>query len=189
MNRTEPLANTMGGNTATSTSTDMQQTKADASQSDWWTLVGWDELEHWMQDNHHIYSNYRRASYSYARSFTSIFHIHNETVNIWSHLIPALLSLPGAAVLYTILKPRYDRASSADVAAMSCFFIGAAVCLGMSSTFHTLSNHSPKVSKMWNQLDYAGIACLIAGSFVPSVYYGFWCEPKKQLLYWTMVCL
>jgi adiponectin receptor len=158
-----------------------------ASYDSWWTLVGWDNLEHWMQDNHHIQSNYRRASYSYARSFASIFHVHNETVNIWTHLLPAMLSLPSAAVLYNTLKPRYEKATSADVAAMSFFFLGTLLCLGMSAIYHTLSNHSPKVSKTWNQLDYAGIACLIAGSFVPSVYYGFWCEPGKQILYWTMV--
>ena len=153
----------------------------------WWSLIHWDDLDHWMQDNHHIHSYYRRASYSYKRSFASIFQLHNETVNIWSHLLPATLSLPGAAILYTILKPRYDKASSADVVAMSCFFLGATVCLGMSSMFHTLSNHSPTVSRVWHQLDYAGISCLIAGSFVPSVYYAFWCEPRKQLLYWSMV--
>ena len=153
----------------------------------WWTLIHWDNLDHWMQDNHHIHAHYRRASYSYARSFASIFYLHNETVNIWSHLIPATLSLPSAAVLYSVLKPRYDKATFADVIAMSCFFIGALLCLGMSAAFHTLSNHSPNVSRMWHQLDYAGIACLIAGSFIPSVYYGFWCHQYKQMLYWSMV--
>ena len=160
-----------------------------ADNDSWWTLIHWDDLDHWQQDNKHIQSYYRRASYNYRRSFASIFYLHNETVNIWSHLIPAVLSLPAATTLYLILKPRYDRATSADVLAMSCFFIGATVCLGMSATYHTLSNHSPNVSRKWNQLDYAGIACLIAGSFVPSVYYGFWCEPQKQILYWTMVSM
>lgn len=140
-----------------------------------------------MQDNHYIHSSYRRASYSYTRSFASILHLHNESINIWTHLIPGVLALPLGFYLYSTLKPRYDRASAADVLAMSCFFIGAALCLGMSATYHTLSNHSPTVSKFWNQLDYAGIACLIAGSFVPSVYYGFFCDPARQKVYWTMV--
>lgn len=153
-----------------------------------WALSGWDEAPKWMQDNSHIHSAYRKASYSYKRSFASITHIHNETVNIWTHLVPSMLSLPTAAVLYSILKPRYDQASTGDVVSISCFFAGAALCMGMSATYHTLSNHSPQVAKFWNQLDYAGIACLIAGSFIPSVYYGFWCEPVKQRLYWSMVC-
>lgn len=161
--------------------------RIDSSADVWSSLIRWDDVPHWMQDNHHIHTAYRKASYSYKRSIVSIFHFHNESVNIWSHLIPSLLSLPAGLLLYSVLKPRYGRASSGDVIAMSCFFAGAALCMGMSSIFHTLSNHSPQIAKFWNQLDYAGIACLIAGSFIPSVYYGFFCDPAKQRLYWTMV--
>lgn len=153
----------------------------------WWSLVHWKDLPHWQQDNHHIHASYRRASYSYARSWQSIFHWHNESVNIWSHLIPGALALPVGVILYKILEPRYEQASAADVIALGCFFIGAAFCLGMSATYHTVSNHSPAVARMWNQLDYAGISLLVAGSFIPSVYYGFWCNPDRQLVYWTMV--
>jgi len=163
-------------------------TTTDTAQSSWSSLVHWNDLPHWQQDNAHIHASYRKASYSYARSFTSILQLHNETINIWSHLVPGLLSLPAGAFLYSLLQARYDKATSEDLACMACFFVGAAMCLGMSATFHTVSNHSPQVARFWNQLDYAGIACLITGSFIPSVYYGFWCEPVKQRLYWTMIC-
>jgi adiponectin receptor len=163
--------------------------KAAEPPQSWSSLIHWDDVPHWMQDNAHIKTSYRKASYSYKRSFASILHLHNETVNIWTHLIPGLLSLPTGYMVYSTLKPRYDRASTGDVLAMSCFFAGAALCMGMSATYHTLSNHSPQTAKFWNQLDYAGIACLIAGSFVPSVYYGFFCDPFKQRLYWAMVGL
>jgi adiponectin receptor len=158
------------------------------SQTDSWSsLTHWNDVPHWMQDNAYIHTSYRKASNSYTRSFASILHIHNETVNIWTHLVPAFLSFPIGYAMYSTLKSRYERATSGDVLAFSCFFAGAALCLGMSATYHTVSNHSPKVAKTWNQLDYAGIACLIAGSFVPSVYYGFFCNPWKQQLYWFMV--
>ncbi|OCT45620.1 hypothetical protein CLCR_01722 [Cladophialophora carrionii] len=171
------------------------QTSADSGGQDlsekaeelWHNLVHWNDLPHWLQDNHYIHSSYRRASYSYSRSLQSVLHWHNESVNIWSHLIPATLSLPCAVVLYNALKPRYDHASMSDVIAMGCFFGGAAACLGMSASYHTLSNHSPSVARFWNQLDYAGISLLITGSFIPSVYYGFWCHPVKQWTYWIMV--
>jgi hypothetical protein len=153
----------------------------------WYTLVHWNELPHWRQDNQHIHGSYRQASYSYARSFQSIFHWHNESVNIWTHLIPGCLSLPCGLALYKTLQPRYERASTTDVIVMSCFFCGAAFCLGMSATFHAVSNHSPRVARVWNQLDYAGISVLIAGSFIPSVHYGFWCNPERQWAYTIMV--
>lgn len=167
---------------------DTDHKEASASSTELWSsLIAWADVPHWMQDNAHIHTSYRKASYSYKRSFASIFHLHNESVNIWTHLVPSLLSIPSGLALYSVLKPRYDQASKADMVAMGCFFAGLTCCLGMSATYHTLSNHSPQVAKFWNQLDYAGIAILIAGSFVPSVYYGFFCDAFKQRVYWTMV--
>ncbi len=169
------------------TSTPTSSNGSSPTEKPWWSLVHWDDLPHWQQDNHYVHSNYRQASYSYARSFASVLQIHNETVNIWSHGIPAMLSLPTAFYLHSILKPRYDKASTGDLVVMGIFFASVSVALGMSATYHTVSNHSPSVAKKWNQLDYAGIACLIAGSFVPCVYYGFWCHQTKQVVYWLMV--
>jgi adiponectin receptor len=153
----------------------------------WYSLVKWDEVPHWQQDNHHIHGSYRRPSGSYQRSFASLFRIHNETVNIYTHLIPGLAALPGSFALYTILQPRYVQATKTDVFAFSFFFLGAAACLSMSAIYHTISNHSPRVNKLGNQLDYVGIVLLISGSFVPSIYYGFWCNATLQKLYWAMV--
>lgn len=158
-------------------------------ENSWWTLTHWDDVPRWMQDNHHIHTSYRQASYSYARSFASALHLHNETINIWSHGIPALLSLPLALLLYSILRPRYDAASTGDIAVMGIFFASAALAMGISATYHTVSNHSPNVAKAYNQLDYAGISCLIWGSFIPAIFYEFWCSPQKQYTYWIMVSL
>jgi len=153
----------------------------------WYTLVKWDDLSHWRQDNHYIQGYYRRDSGSILRSFGSLAYWHNETINIYSHLIPALLSLPCAVAIYKLLQPRYEQATKSDVTAFCCFFLGAALCLGMSATYHTISNHSPMVNQIGNQLDYVGIVLLITGSFVPCVYYGFWCAPTLQKVYWAMV--
>lgn len=157
------------------------------AESSWYDLVQWENLPHWQQDNHYIWGSYRRVSGSYLRSLASLGYWHNETINIYSHLVPALLSLPCAVAAYQLLQPRYDQASNADVIAFSCFFLGAALCLGMSATYHTISNHSPTVNRIGNQLDYVGIVLLITGSFVPCIYYGFWCDPDLQAVYWSMV--
>ena len=101
----------------------------------WHTLIKWDELEHWRQDNQWIQGSYRKTANSYMRSFASIFQIHNETVNIWSHMIPAILSLPVAYMLHSALGPRYERASKSDVIAFGFFFAGSALCMGMSAMY------------------------------------------------------
>jgi adiponectin receptor len=70
-------------------------------------------------------------------------------------------------------------------------------CLSMSASvlplslvndkFHMIIAHSQPVSRMGSKLDYLGITVLITGSFFPSVYYGFYCFPHLQKVYWTMV--
>ena len=150
-------------------------------------LLHWDELQPWQRDNHHIHTGYRPVSYSLWVSFQSLSYVHNETVNIYSHLVPGTLVLPIALQLHRALAPRYETANESDIFVFGCFFAGAAFCLGMSATYHTISNHSPAVARIGNALDYIGIVGLIVGSFIPCVYYGFYCLPELQRLYWGMI--
>lgn len=149
--------------------------------------VLWEDLPAWQRDNHFIQTGYRPASASFKRSFASLAYLHNESVNIYSHLVGAVVFSLSGAVLYTAIKSRYETAAPSDILAFSLFFAGAALCLGMSGTYHTISNHSPTVAKFGNKLDYVGIVCLITGSFIPSIFYGFYCHPHQQEFYWTMV--
>lgn len=149
-------------------------------------LLRWDELHAWQKDNQYILAHYRPASYSYHVSFQSLFYLHNESVNIHSHILGAFFFLFIAFIAYAFAA---HPASGSDILAFGCFVIGAVVCLSMSATFHTISNHSPLVNRLGNQLDYAGIVALIVGSFVPSIYYGFYCEPVLQKVYWAMASL
>jgi adiponectin receptor len=136
--------------------------------------VLWSDLPSWQQDNHYIHSGYRPASNSFSRSFSSLSYIHNETVNIYTHLLGAVASLICSVYLHALIKPRYDRATTEDVMVFGCFFAGAIACLGMSA-------------KIGNQLDYVGIVCLIWGSFIPSIFYGFARESGYIAVYWSMV--
>ncbi|KAI0184626.1 hemolysin III family channel protein [Xylaria flabelliformis] len=147
-------------------------------------LLLWDELPHWRRDNAFITSGYRPASNSYASSFLSTFALHNESVNIWTHALGSLLLVP-LAVLYLCaeIAPRYPGAGPADELVFACFLCGAALCLGMSATYHALSNHSESVAKWGNKLDYSGIVCLIVGSYVPALYYALFCKPVLMSVY------
>lgn len=69
----------------------------------------------------------------------------------------------------------------------ACFFGGAILCLGMSATYHALCNHSQAVAKWGNKLDYTGIVALIVGSYVPALYYGFFCRPTLLTFYLSLV--
>ncbi|KAH7304834.1 hemolysin-III channel protein-like protein Izh2 [Rhexocercosporidium sp. MPI-PUGE-AT-0058] len=150
--------------------------------------VLWDDLPSWQQDNHYIHSGYRPASASFKKSFASLGYLHNESVNIYSHLLGAVVFSAAGVFIYAAIKPRYETAALSDILAFGCFFLGAALCLGMSGTYHTISNHSPVVAKFGNKLDYVGIVFLITGSFIPSIFYGFYCHPHLRELYWIMIC-
>ena len=119
--------------------------------------VLWDDLPSWQQDNHYIHSGYRPASSSFKKSFSSLGYIHNESVNIYSHLLGAIGFVAAGYTLYSSIRPRYQTSTPADILAFGAFFLGAALCLGMSATYHAISNHSAAVAKFGNKLDYVGI--------------------------------
>lgn len=145
----------------------------------------WDDLPAWRRDNAFIRGGYRPIRASYAHAARSLFYLHNESVNIWTHLLGCVAAVAGAAYVFHVVQPRYESARAADVAVFACFFGGAVTCLGMSATFHAVLDHSQAVAKWGNKLDYTGIVALIVGSYVPALYYGFFCEPRlfKAYLY------
>ena len=58
-------------------------------------LLSFDELPEWHQDNEYIWHGYRPISGSAQVSFSSWSYLHNESVNIYSHLIPGITFLLG----------------------------------------------------------------------------------------------
>ena len=156
-------------------------------------LLTWQNLPHWQQDNHYILRYYRPASYSFKRSIASLLYLHNESVNIHTHLFGTALFLYLCFYYLPPSAPRKDYGqdllpfTEADDIAFSFFYIGAILCLFMSSVFHTICNHSLPIARFANQLDYIGIVALIIGSFIPSVYYGFYCDLLLQKIYWAMI--
>lgn len=146
-------------------------------------LRSWDEIPSWQQDNEYILSSYRQATGSFKRCFESLTYIHNETINIYSHVVGAAIFLIAPVFAYEALYLRYPLASPADIFVFSTFFYGVSICFVFSATYHIISNHSPKVQKMGNQLDYLGIVILMWGSTIPSIYYGFYCDPRLQKIY------
>ncbi|KAI9798448.1 MAG: hypothetical protein M1825_005355 [Sarcosagium campestre] len=152
-------------------------------------LILWDDLPSWQQDNHYIRSGYRPESRSFRKSLGSLLYVSNEFVNIHSHLLGAVAFAVSGAIVLGELRIRYPTASQSDVIAFGSFFVGAVTCLGMSATYHAISNHSPEISSFGNKLDYVGIVFLITGSFVASLFYGFYCHRHLQDLYWSMIAL
>jgi len=156
-----------------------------------WKNCHFEKLPAWMKDNEHLHFGHRPELQSFAECFKSIFRIHTETGNIWTHLIGFVAFVIVTVVFY--IKPlcatcQLDIDLSEKLIFLT-FFIGAILCLACSTLFHTLCCHSQLVSAIFSRLDYAGIAFLIVGSIIPWLYYGFYCQFYTRITYITAVSL
>lgn len=150
-------------------------------------LLHKDEIPPWYQNNDYIYTGYRPASRSIRQCLYSLTYVHNETANIYSHLIPAVAALLGNIALAEYFAVYFPRASWADQAIIHIYLTTSVCCFAMSSVYHTLLCHSSQFYDLWGRLDYVAIVFQILGSFISGIYVGFYCEPKLQTTYWTMV--
>lgn len=101
---------------------------------------------------------HRRELRSVKGCISSVYgYLHNETVNIHSHLGGAVLFSFLALFTHPYVLAVHRSVTWKDVTGMY-IFIGAAVfCLLSSATYHCLTCHSRDVSKRCNALDYTGI--------------------------------
>jgi adiponectin receptor len=153
------------------------------------TLLSFDDMPQWFQhdNNKWILHGYRPISGSTRASFRSWWYLHNETVNIYSHLIPAVVFLFGEWYLLQYLASKYSRVNSTDFLVFSSFIITATTCYAFSALYHTLMNHSYTVDHFWHRLDMLGIGIFIVGDIILGVYLIFWCETTIRNIYWSMV--
>jgi adiponectin receptor len=150
--------------------------------------VVWEEAPEWQQDNEYILTGYRPGNTSYSSCFKSLSNAHNETCNIYTHLIGALI-LPLVAIntFRALSKPRFPHVSGMDYVTLGIFFFSAECCLVFSTAFHLVGCHSRTVEQFWLRMDLLGIVAVTIGTSVPGIYYVFACEPSLQRLHWSVV--
>lgn len=76
-----------------------------------------------------IHSGYCQIRPSYLHSLRSLFNLHNEFVNVWSHLLGAMAAVASSFYLYYVIRPRYDFTTPSDVLVFAFFIGGAVLCL------------------------------------------------------------
>jgi hypothetical protein len=88
---------------------------------------------------------------------------------------------------YNTILPNSPYTGIIDLTVVAIYCYGVSICFTLSATFHVLCNHSCSFALYWNKLDYLGILVLMWGAGIPTIYYGFLCNPNLQRIYWSMV--
>lgn len=150
-------------------------------------LLHFDELPKWYQDNPSIRTAYRPVSNSYHACIHSLSYLHNETLNIYTHLLPAVILAFALPTLQLNISAHYAHAPWTDRFMLTLTPMAAVGTLSLSAGYHTMYNHSAVVSASCLLLDYAGILCLILASFITGIYVGFYESAFHRNLYFSMI--
>ncbi|KAI9369899.1 hemolysin-III related protein [Aspergillus egyptiacus] len=150
--------------------------------------VTWQEIAEWQFDNKYILRGYRPAKADYLEILTSLTFLHNESCNVYTHLIGTLL-LPLVATTFqqSLAEPRFLNVSFLDYAMFGIYFWCAELCLVLSTLYHLMQPHSHRVEQFWHGLDLLGIVVVTVGTFSSGIYYVFFCETSLQRLHWGIV--
>lgn len=142
-----------------------------------WRVIPFHVLPEWLKDNDYLLHGHRPPMPSFRACFGSIFRIHTETGNIWTHLLGGWqilyvgkrVAIPGVQLTFlffspsglilflclgtlTMLRPNmYFMAPLQEKVVFGMFFLGAVLCLSFSWLFHTVYCHSEKVSRTFSK--------------------------------------
>lgn len=147
---------------------------------------------------HKFYVEYGyRPNSSFYQAFTSLLSWHNETMNIWSHLIGFACAFAAAITFvyeqYVSPIPGTDGADAVVTVEgtdgrverflLGSFIFCASACLLLSTIYHWFQCLSPDFSSHLLRLDLTGIALLVGSSYFPAVYFGFYCHYNLRVVY------
>lgn len=90
-------------------------------------------------------------------------------------------------ILYPFQTAEWPTIEALDTISVATFFATAAICLGMSASYHCFLAHSSKVAAAWNRMDFIGITFLIWGTNIPIVRYGFMAHSLLRKTYWGII--
>jgi len=134
------------------------------------------EIESWQQENKYLIGHYRKPSHSYLSCFISLGYLHNQTSNIYTHLLGTAMFLAWAVQTYSDVLQRYPTSDYNDFLVFGVFFTCALSCFGFSACFHLFMHHSAEVNQTWLLFDLYGVFALIIATIFSGTYYAFYCD-------------
>ncbi|KAI9187920.1 hypothetical protein H9P43_002311 [Blastocladiella emersonii ATCC 22665] len=154
--------------------------------SAWWTaklpVYEFSQVPGYLQDNKYILTGYR-SGYTHAQAWRSIVYIHNETGNIWTHLVGLLLFAPMIACTRLVLPA---NAVVWGHIVLVAFLLSACKCFLFSTLYHTHLCRDYATYIRFGCLDYAGISILIGGASSVITYCAYYCDASLRSMYLSL---
>ncbi|KAF7574864.1 membrane protein hemolysin III [Pyrenophora tritici-repentis] len=148
-------------------------------------LIHYEDLPEPWRVNPHILKGYRFKEGKWA-CVRSIFGLHNELINIWTHLLGFIMVLAIAFYFYPS-STNFSMSTKADIFIAAVFFFAACKCLACSTIWHTMNSISHQtLLERFACVDYTGISLLVAASIMTTEYAAFYCEPVSR---WSYMCI
>ncbi|KAI8895796.1 hemolysin-III related-domain-containing protein [Globomyces pollinis-pini] len=160
----------------------MNRTLSIKRNTQWWSrqslhFCTYQDCPRYLQDNEFIITGYRKE-YSYRESWISLFHWHNETINVWLHLVGFLIHL--YLIWHSWFAPIHPAIEFADRIVLILFLSCVSYTLLMSAMYHLHCCVSKEDCVFWGCLDFSGISASIAGSSFSIMYFLIHCDNSSR---------
>lgn len=118
--------------------------------------------------NPFVYSGYRTPTNDNMKTLKTVCYLHNESINIWSHLGGFIIFL-GLIIYWTIYKSR-ESSSMKNIA--NYIYLFSILSLMFVSTFYHISiGHSAPVANDCQCFDWSGVSLVCMGSGIYTAFY------------------
>jgi len=142
-------------------------------------LVKFGDIPPYMASNPFVCSGYR-MNYTFWETFWSIFGWHNETLNIWTHLLGFFIFV---YITHRGLTTWLADARLTEKVFFLVWGLAAQYQHAACTFFHWFGCSSAQLWKLGVRLDYMSISVLIVGSMYPIFHYLFIEYPFWQCVY------
>ena len=141
-----------------------------------------EEAPEFLKVKTQLVTGFRINFNTYELAYKSVFMLHNETMNVWTHALgsSAFVIVLGYVIFWLAFLSPVTVAIPAEnndipLWPLVIHAIGAILQMGLSAYFHLFHCVCEHSFHTLQKLDFAGIALMLAGSVTPPYYYGFIC--------------
>lgn len=121
-----------------------------------------------------IYTGYRKHR-GLAECFRSILMLHNETINIWTHL-------SGFLIFLNMSYHNYNNSSNSEIY-KGVYILSAMTALATSTVYHVTTATTEKIHDFMLKLDLLAICIHISVCLVTCIHLWLWCYPTIASIY------